>query len=82
MIFNIEQVGQWCPTLIVVTLATATENTYQTGHARHMSWLSNSLAVIDGATYVFMIDSPQPHDPRTTYRENVDPDNISGGIGV
>ena len=35
MIFNIEQVGQWCPTLIVVTLATATENTYQTGHARH-----------------------------------------------
>lgn len=48
-----------------------------------MSWLSNSLAVIDGATYVFMIDSPQPHDPRTTYRENVDPDNISGGgIGV
>lgn len=35
MIFNIEQVGQWCPTLIVVILATATENTYQTGHARH-----------------------------------------------
>ena len=43
-----------------------------------MSWLSNSLAIIDGATYVFMIDSPQPHDPRTTYHENVDPTTFRG----
>ena len=47
-----------------------------------MSWLSNSLAVIDGATYVFMIDSPQPHDPRTTYRENVDPTTFRGYRGI